>query len=150
MSVAVFAPEMFLDEQGVDAGRRVEQFGDEGHFGDLFQYRRVVDRFVCVAAPCEGTVVLDQYARRVERVEAAEPLDDHGARLGFVVAVDLRVRHIARTGDGAVEIIGMGRSQRGDVESRLRPCRSVGRVGVYHAADPLEGAVERQVGRGVG
>ena len=45
----MFAPEMFLDEQGVDAGRRVEQFGDEGHFGDLFQYRRVVDRFVCVA-----------------------------------------------------------------------------------------------------
>lgn len=44
----------------------------------------------------------------------------------------------------------MGRSQRGDVESRLRPCRSVGRVGVYHAADPLEGAVERQVGRCVG
>lgn len=55
--------------------------------------------------------------RGIHRVHALETLDDDVAGLQLVVAFDLGFGHVGGAGDGVMEIVGVGGSDVGDVES---------------------------------
>lgn len=95
-------------------------------------------------------MVLDEHAGSVHGVHALEALDDDVACLELIVAHHLSFGHVGGAGDGVVEVVCVGGADVGEVDAGLCPCGGVGGVGVDHAADFRECAVEREVGGGVG
>ena len=141
---------MLFDQSCVHRHSGIERVADESHFCDLFDHYAVVDRFAGRFPPCEGAVVGDQHAGRVQRIERAEPFGDDPAGLEFVFPFDLFGSHVPRAGNGTVEIVGMRGSGDRNVAPRLRPCGRIGRVGVGDAAgmfpiDPATGQYDAKM-----
>lgn len=68
----------------------------------------------------------------------------------FVVVVDLLRGEGAADGDFAVEVVGVGGAEAGDAAAGLGEDGGVGAVGVADGADGGPGAVEFEVGFGIG
>ena len=90
-----------------------------------------------IFAPRKRAVILAQYSRHCRRV-LAQPCkltDDQKARILLVSLFDLLRVQTSETGNLPVKIVCVGRAVTGDAASGLRPAGSVGRMGMYHAAD---------------
>ena len=112
----------------------------------------MVDGLGRVLAPGEGAVAVADDRGHGDGVDAAflEGLDDDVAGVELIALVQLLLRQVARAGDRAVKVVGVGGAEAGDVLPGLGPADGVGAVGVDDAADLREGVVEHQMGLGVG
>ena len=72
---------------------------------------------------------------------------DHPARIGFIVFPNGGRTHNLGDRHGAITIIGMGGAQARQAPAGLGKGRSIGGMGVNHAADFGKLAVQHQVGR---
>ncbi|MNS96881.1 hypothetical protein D3C72_1311990 [compost metagenome] len=91
-----------------------------------------------------------QHPRHGEDGGLLEGLDDEVAGQPLVILLDLTRREQARAGDLAVKVVGLGGTEDRDGAPRLGPGGGMGGVGVHHAAKLGIGAIEHQVGGGVG
>ena len=119
----MFAREVLIQNAlwlGGDVG--VDQFGQKRHFRDLLGDDGVIDGLRGVLAPGEGAVVPADDGGNMYGVDAAlaKGLDDHVSGVALVVCLDLLGCQVARTGNGAVKIIGVGGAVGGDVPTGLR------------------------------
>ena len=92
-----------------------------------------------------------QHARRMEVVETLglEVLDDHPARVRFVLSFDLSRRERPGDRDRPVEMIRMGGPEARDRPVGLGPRHGRRRVGVDDASQVRVLLVEEQVGRSI-
>ena len=97
-------------------------------------------------------MALHEHRRNCQRIDApsAERLGDDEAGVALVGFLDLLRRKLPGTGDGAVEVVGVGRAVAGEIQPRLRRGDGVARMGVHRAADAGEGIVKREMRRKVG
>ena len=108
--------------------------------------------FVGVAAPAEGCVAVDEAGGDGEGVDSLllEEGDDGLTGLVDVAAGDGFVGEGRGTGDGAVEVVGVGGAEGRDGEAGLGEAGGELGVGVDDGADGGELAVEEGVGVEVG
>ena len=111
----------------------------------------MVHRLGGVLAPGEGAVAGTDHAGDGGGLDAPLPegLYDDFAGVLLIVLLQLPLGQVAGAGDGAVEIVGVGGTEAGNVLPGLGPGHGVGAVGVDDAADAGEGLVQLQVGLGV-
>ena len=145
----MLAQEMLVQHMlGRGLGGRVDGQGQDRHFRDLLQHSGVVDGLRSVTPPSEGAVAGAEHTGHVSRVDASlfKCLDDDFAGVFLVVLVDLFGRQLPRAGHCAVEIIGVGRAEGGQVAPRLRKGDCVGRVGMHDAAQLRKRLVQFEMG----
>ena len=85
----------------------------------------------------------------MDRIQTGEAADDDVARLLLIIPFDFFPGHGFRTGNIAVEIVGVRRPQARNIPAGLRPSRRKGRMRVHHAANLGESTIEAEMGRGV-
>jgi len=95
-------------------------------------------------------VVGHQHPRHGENGGLFEGLDDEMTGQPLVILFDLPWGEQTGAGDLAVEIVGLGGAKNRDSAARLGPGGGVGGVGVHHAAEFRVGAIEHQMGGGIG
>ncbi|MNV66762.1 hypothetical protein D3C71_1595340 [compost metagenome] len=91
-----------------------------------------------------------QHPRHGEDGGLFEGLDDEMTGQPLVVLLHFPRGEQAGAGDLAVEVVGLGGAENRNSAPRLGPGGGVGGVGVHHAAKFGIGAIEHQVGGGVG
>ena len=94
---------------------------------------------------------MHQYAWHLRGVYSMhlKGFDDHLAGFPFVITVDFRVGHQAGTGDGAVELVGVGGAGCWNRLPGLRPDGRVARVGVNDTAERGKCLIQQAVGWGI-
>lgn len=82
-------------------------------------------------------MALHEHRRNCQRIDApsAERLGDDETGVALVGFLDLLRRKLPGAGDGAVEVVGVGRAVTGEIQPRLRRGDGVARMGVHRAAD---------------
>jgi hypothetical protein len=149
MFAEVVAVEEGLGNPGVVGD---ESQGVVRHFCYGFEDYGVVGGFVGVTAPGEGGVAIDEaggYGQWVD-VVLLKVRDDGLAGLVDVAAADGFVGEGLGAGDGAVEVVGVGRAEGRDGKAGLGEAGGELGVGVDDGADGEELAVEEGVGVEVG
>ena len=139
---------VLLDQKGIHRRLRIDTEGYEGHLGALLHHLGVVDSVIGRGAPRERTMILDQNGWSMVGVDLADVqdlVDNDVARLEFVLSLDLSLGHVAGARNILVEVVGMCRSDVGNVSTSLSKGCGVGRVGVNDSLDVGEGPVEHQV-----
>ena len=147
---AVLAGEVLLDEERIHREVRIDRVGDECHLCYLLGYYSMIDSLGWILTPREGTMILDQNSWCVDGVDvvATETVDDHHTCLLLVLG-HLCLNHTVGAWDAVVEIVGMGSTDVGDVLASLRPCGSIGAVGVDDTTQFGELTIEHQMGGGI-
>lgn len=129
-------------------GLGIDGFCQHGHLCHLLQNHGVVHRLRGVPAPGEGAVVPADDGGDVDGIDAPQPegLHHHMPGVGLIVRLYLLLCQVSGTGDGAIEVVGVGRAISGDITARLRPRYRIGAVGVNDSADFREGVVQHDMG----
>ena len=140
---------MFLHERRIHSRLGIDGERGRSHLGDLLHDDGMVNCLVRRLSPCERPVILDQNTRSMDGIQTGETADDDVARLLLIIPFDFFPGHGFRTGNIAVEIVGVRRPQARNIPAGLRPSRREGRMRVHHAANLGESAVEAEMGRGV-
>ena len=80
-------------------------------------------RVFCVFTPGERAVGVHQHTGHLRRIDSPffEGFDNDVAGFPLILAVDLRICHQTRAGNGAVEVVRVGGAGRRDGLARLRP-----------------------------
>ena len=117
----VFVEQEIGDRRAV----RRERQRHQRHAGDLFKDDGVMHGVVGRLAPGERRVFGNEDAGDFHRVAGADRLDDHLAGVGLVFALDFLAGQRAAAGDGAVEVVGVRRAERGNGATSLCPRRRV-------------------------
>ena len=106
----------------------------------------MIDGLIGILTPGKRTVVLDQSGRSMHRIDVAvQDAVHHDDTRIILILSHLVFRHVVGTGNAVVEVVGMCGTDVRDVLTCLGPCSSIGRVGVYDAANLREGTVEHQM-----
>ncbi len=121
--------------------------GSIGHLRNRLERNCVVQRFIRIAAPGEGTVTCDKHGGHHAVIECGKPLDDHATRLEFIIRLHFLGRQNPRHGNVAVKMVRMGRSQAGNFAPCLREHRGIVTMGVCDPANRFKLAVEQYVRR---
>ena len=126
---------------------RIQQQCFQRHLRHGIQHNSVIHRCSRILAPGERPVVPDNDARHRQRRNSAliQRFRDDLSGVQLIVRLDLRLRQRAGTRYGAVEIIRMRRSERGNIQSRLRKCDRIHRMRMRDAADFRIAAVQLQM-----
>ena len=118
------------------------------HLGHLFQDNRIVHRLCRILSPGKGAMVLAEYCRRVNRVDASclEGLNDDHPGVLLVSLVNLFLSQISGTWNRSEEIVRMCGSVQRNISARLCPSHSFRRMGMNDSADIRIFLVQLQMG----
>ena len=124
----------------------IDRFGDKRHFRNLFNDGCVINGIRPVFAERKNAVALYKYARYFQRIKLfTEFFYDRKPRILFVFTFDLRFRKRSCTGNITIKIIGMCRSVKGYVPSRLRPGGCKRGMGMRNPAYALKSLIKFEV-----
>ena len=125
---------------------------EDPHIGDLFEHDGIMHRILRVFPPGKRAVGVHQHAGHLCRVDSLffEGLNDHVTGFPLILAVDLRIGHQTRAGNGAVKVVRVGGAGRRDGLTRLRPDGGMARMGMHDTADGRERSIEQAVSGRIG
>ena len=89
--------EMLFHKQRVHSRVGIDRERYEGHLGNLLHHDGMIDSLVGIFSPGEGTVVLYQYARCMDRIDVVflEFIDDDHAGIELISSVISSVQGMA-------------------------------------------------------
>ena len=146
--LAVLSQVMLIEQFLADAGQtELEVRIEYRHVCDFFKNYGILYCLFRSCSPCERTVLCDKAGRHFHAayISSCESIDYRVTRIALIILRyhTLVKRHSA--GNIAVEIISVGRTVSDDIKSRLRPDRSIARVGMYDASELLKRLIERDM-----
>jgi hypothetical protein len=116
----VFALIMLLLDMRRERGDLgIQEEGPESHPGDALENQAVFHRIPGILPPGKWRVSRNEHSRSILRAQPGEPFDDQLPRFAFVTRLDFFLGKKAGDRHGAVEMIGMRRSQAGNFTARL-------------------------------
>lgn len=129
------------------ACRTVERDRTESEPGDVFEDIGMLDGVGRIFAPGKGSVAGDEDSWDGDGIQTlgTEAADDNGTGISDVAGGDIFLGQGIGDGNRAVEIIGVGCPEAGNRKAGLSPGGSEFGMGVDHAADLGELAVEEGV-----
>ena len=98
------------------------------HLCHLFEHDCIVNRFVGILAPCEGSVILAEHCgnRHGILTHTIKLIHDQMSGVFLVGILDLFLGQTPYAGHLAVDIIRMRRAVAGNASARLGPARRLG------------------------
>src|SRR5207249_11179022 len=120
-----------------------------GQPDEMLKDNSMIDSFGQRFTPGKSTMPGHERCGTRQGITDGQGFRDHPTSIQLVIAPDLACSQQPRAGYGAVEIIGMRGSQRGQLAAALGPGRGSQTVRMDDAADPGKGAVKLQMRRGV-
>src|SRR5260370_29800257 len=110
---------------------RIELNGSEGHFGDNFQRKRILDGFLPAWSPNKWTVPIDKHGAHVERIKMFKTLDNDVSSFPFVGGLDFLCSHGSGHRHFTVEVIGVRGAETWNSSAGLRECDRIARASVH-------------------
>ena len=119
------------------------------HLRHFFQNDSIVHRIMGIFAPGKRTVVLAQHCRNRHNILAhlLKFAYDQKPSILLISLCDFLFRQAAQAGYFAINIIRMGRPVAGNISSRLRPARRIGRMRMHDAANLRISLIQFQMRR---